>query len=183
MARWLLLLVACAAFGGCAETVRLKTAAPDARVRWNGGEATAVPAEGLEVEVPAGTEPVPYVVEADGETWEGVVERSRIDWFLLGLGLGAGLLCAPGLALAGLCLANPAVAVVGFGCLFGNLGGCASLIAAPSWLSLPFASAGFGLGLVGFVPALFADRVPREVTLADEPPYAVPSPAEGTQAW
>jgi len=174
---------------GCAQTVSVRTDPALSTLRLNDTDLGAVPDEGREVDVRPSMDPLRYVVEKDGERREGVIERGEIDWLWVGLGIGGVFLCAPTLALAGACLANPALAVAMLGCVFGgNLAACASVLATPAWLTLPVAGLGFGVGLTPFVAVLFAARVPDELvfSIREQPPSLPPTAPQALreeQAW
>jgi hypothetical protein len=160
------LLAAAAALGGCARTVTVRVAEPHTRVVFNGRDVGTVPPEGEKVEVPPGLAAIPYAIE-DGEARiDGAVPRSEPVWWMVGAGAAGAACCAPSLAAAGFCLANPAVLVAPLGFLAaGDAGVLTASFVSPSWLTLPAMTLCGAAGMTPLGLALAAEALPDEVVL------------------
>ena len=162
---------------GCAQTVTVKVPEPHARVVVDGQDLGAVPESGAQVEVRPGVGPLPYVVTSPGAAGDkpvervGSVARTEPIWWMVAAGVAGAVCCAPTLAGAGFCVANPGVlgAPLAFA-LTGDVGALTASFVAPSWFTLPVVTACGAAGLAPLSLALVAETVPPEITLA--PPAA-----------
>jgi hypothetical protein len=167
------------ATAGCAQTVRVKTEPPGAAVTLNDVTLGPVDQRGREVQVKPGNAPVTWEAEHDGAKADGEIARSEIEWLWVVAGVGAAAVCAPALAIGGVCLANPAVALAALSCALGTGPTvCLSVAATPGWLTVPLGAAGAAIGLSPLGLAVFAQRVPDEVVLTVAPPPGEPGEQE-----
>ncbi len=159
---------------GCAQNVNVKVTSPHTKVVVDGHDLGEVPTSGEFIEVRPGMEPLTYVIKNGNEAERvGTVARSEPVWWLVALGAGGAVCCAPALAGAGFCIANPAVigAPLAFA-LSGDVGALTASFVAPSWFTLPLVTGCTALGMAPLGAALAAETVPPELTLPPRPPVA-----------
>lgn len=163
-------VVACSAAAlsvACAQNVNIKVEGPHTKLVVDGRDLGEVPAHGEVIEVRPGMEPLTYVIHNGDEAERvGKVARTEPVWWLIALGAGGAVCCAPTLAGAGFCIANPSVlgAPLAFA-LSGDVGALTASFVAPSWFTLPLVTGCTAAGMAPLGAALIAETVPAEVTL------------------
>lgn len=165
---------------GCAQNVTVKVPSAHSKVIVDGRDLGEVPTNGAVIEVRPGMEPLTYVIKNDDAPDQvGSVSRSEPVWWLIALGAGGAVCCAPTLAGVGFCIANPAVlgAPLAFA-LSGDVGALTASFVAPSWFTLPLVTGCAAAGMSPLGAALVAETVPAEVTL----PVLAPSARDSAMA-
>lgn len=164
-------IVVASVLAGCAQTVTVKVPSAHTRVVVDGHDLGKVPDGGATMEVRPGMGPLPYAIERSERGGHapasvGAVARTEPLWWMVAAGVTGALCCAPTLAGAGFCLANPAVlgAPLGFA-LSGDVGALTASCVAPSWFTLPLVTSCGAIGLAPLGLALLAETVPAEITL------------------
>lgn len=157
-------------FGGaCAQNVNVKVSGPHTKVVVDGQDLGEVPENGEVIEVRPGMAPLTYVIKSDDPSMPervGTVARTEPVWWLIALGATGAVCCAPTLAGAGFCIANPGLlgAPLAFA-LSGDVGALTASFVAPSWFTLPVVTGCTAAGMAPLGAALAAETVPPEVTL------------------
>lgn len=169
------LLIVVAA-GACTRTVNVRVEGPHTKVTFAGRDLGEVPPSGESVDIPPGMEPVPFEVERGTESAVGSLARTEPVWWIVAAGVAGAACCAPTLAGAGFCLANPAIvgAPLAFA-IAGDVGALTAPCVAPSWLTLPAVTTCAAVGLAPLGAAFAAETVPDEIVL--RAPGSSPSPA------
>lgn len=161
--------------GACTRTVNVRVEGAHTKVHVAGTDLGEVPPAGEPVVIPVGMEPVPFEVDNRGKRTVGSLARTEPVWWLIAVGVIGAACCAPSLATAGFCLANPAI--VGAPLAFavaGDVGALTAPCVAPSWLTLPVVTGCTAVGMAPLGFALTAETLPDEIVLlapvAEEPP-------------
>jgi hypothetical protein len=172
---------------GCAQTVHVRAQPADADVTLNDVTLGSVGAAGRDVEVQPDVAPLRWELDDDGTKSRGEIARTEVEWLWVAAGIGAAAVCAPALALGGVCLANPAAVLAFVGCFVSvSPSVCLSVAASPGWLTVPLAGLGFAFGLSPLGLALAAQRVPDEIVLPPDRVEATRGASTGVddeQAW
>jgi hypothetical protein len=165
------LAVAIVLAAGCAQTTHVKVETAHTDVLLDGVDIGPVEGDGVDVDVKPGMSPVKYEIHDHDVVKVGSIARTDAVWWMLALGIGGAACCAPTLASAGFCLANPGVigAPIAFAAS-GDCGACLSSFVAPSWFTIPLVAACGALGLSPLGLALIADQVPKSIVLVPNAP-------------
>jgi hypothetical protein len=152
----------------------------------------AVGTSPVAVDIATGAEPVPWKLRsaAGAVVDEGMLERTEVQWPVVATGLGLAACCVPTGAVAGFCLANPALLAAPISCLAGNAGVVVTTLASPSWASGPLTAVGMAAGATPLLLGLAGQAPPAQVTIslpapvvpAVPPAPVVPAPAIPTPA-
>lgn len=168
-------LGAAIAGGACTRTVNVRVEGAHTKASVAGTDLGEVPPAGEPVVIPVGMEPVPFEVDNRGTRTVGSLARTEPVWWLIAAGVLGAACCAPSLATAGFCLANPAIigAPLAFA-VAGDVGALTAPCVAPSWLTLPVVTGCTAVGMTPLGFALTAETLPDEIVLlapaAEEPP-------------
>ncbi len=177
-----IVLVTSLTASACASKVNVRTEPPGMKVKFGDEDLGVVGPEGRDVEVPLGLGGVPLVLH-DGVEHQAVLPRSELSWWVVAAAIGAAVCCAPTLAGAALCVANPAIITAPVACLVGGPGVCVTAVAAPGWITLPLVGAAACLGMTPLGFLFLAERPPENVIL--KRPVVAPTPGggDGDMAW
>jgi hypothetical protein len=169
MVRLAVLFVAAAA--GCAQTTHVKVETAHTDVLLDGVDIGPVEGDGVDVDVKPGMKPVKYEIRDHDVVKVGSIARTDAVWWMLALGIGGAACCAPTLASAGFCVANPGVIGAPIACLAsGDVATLTSSFVAPSWFTLPLVAGCGALGLSPLALALISDQVPKSIVLIPNAP-------------